>query len=257
MSQLSNLLSRMIGFLSVSTADQASLQLEIDGLIPGAIESGITRNPAPIVAAVVPLFQTGVSLLEAKLINYVENRLGGVPPAQALPQAPVIMIAHDGSVTTSPVAPSPASSPSPAVAIVAAAPAVVPVAVAPPVAAPFGYDPVTGQPLAGPATATVQPPAASTFAQGPAVLAPAPASSGAVAIATPAGPATGVGIMVAPPAAVAPVAPVAVTPASLATPADVAQPARLGTVAVAPPADVVSTWKADGYSFDPITGAPL
>lgn len=106
MSELSVVLKQIVSAIGLSAADEANLHTEIDNLVPTALDVALgTETPAEgIQTGVVPLLTNLFASAEQRLVQYVENRISGVPAGAAMPPAATLTAPADPTLV--PTAPS-------------------------------------------------------------------------------------------------------------------------------------------------------
>lgn len=102
MSELSVVLKQIVSAIGLSAADEANLHTEIDNLVPTALDVALgTETPAEgIQTGVVPLLTNLFSSAEQRLVQYVENRISGVPAGAAMPPAAILTAPADPDLTS-------------------------------------------------------------------------------------------------------------------------------------------------------------
>lgn len=121
MSRLSQLLKNITNALAVSPADKEQMHKDIEAIEPAAFSSVAAGSPVPVERSIVSLLSDLGNTVEARLMNYVEKRLSGVPIQAAIP--PVLTVPAGVDPTLISAAPPAVVEPVAAPVVVEATPA--------------------------------------------------------------------------------------------------------------------------------------
>lgn len=102
MSELSVVLKKIVSAIGLNAADEANLHAEIDGLIPTVLEVAVGGETAAqgVQTSLVPLLENFAGSITGRLVQFVENRLAGVPAHAALPPMATLTAPADPELTS-------------------------------------------------------------------------------------------------------------------------------------------------------------
>jgi hypothetical protein len=102
MSEVSLILKKIISAIGLSQADEANLHAEVDNLVPTVLNVALGGETSAqgVQTALVPLMENFASSITARLVQFVENRLAGVPANAALPPMATLTAPADPNLTS-------------------------------------------------------------------------------------------------------------------------------------------------------------
>lgn len=102
MSELSVVLKKIVSSIGLNAADEANLHAEIDNLVPTVLEVAMGGETAAqgVQTSIVPLLENFAGSITGRLVQFVENRLAGVPAHAALPPMATLTAPADPELTS-------------------------------------------------------------------------------------------------------------------------------------------------------------